>query len=156
MSPTLVKLVAALLLIVQGVVGLAPGRVLCIGLQDCGGHVHAHSHGQELGHGHAMGMGQGHCHEDEDQPRGVVIHEHGECGCHVHVAVPDEDVLPGKSWNERAEVQAVCVPVLHEVTVWVGDGPSLVSSERWRPPDRVSVFASCDQVRGMKCTRLLV
>ena len=154
MSPTLVKLVAVLLLMVQGVIGMASGRVLCLRVQECVCQESGSGHGHEHGLGH--GLGHGHGHQDGKVPLDSVIHENAECGCHVHVAMPDDELLPGKPRSESAEFKALCAPLMVEVAMHFECAPALVLSDRLRPPDFESAFRMCDQVRGLKSTRLLV
>jgi hypothetical protein len=163
MPPALVKLVALLLLVVQGAVASASGRVLCIPLRDCGEHHDAvaaawdHCGPDECspavgvgGSGGSEGVGGG-C-DHEHGPVDAALHPGVDCGCHVHVPVPATEQIPGDSKCRMQDVRAVYVRLVIAVVVaWDFDAVLAVRACS-RPPD----FSESDQVRGLKATRLIL
>ncbi len=154
MHPALVKLVAMLLLFVQGVVALAPGQVLCIPVRDCGTHergIDAEcSHcdaapcsttaGEPLNSEHGYG------------PYSPALHPIDECGCHVHVPVPGDEQVPSNPRGENPDLRAFFIPVLIAVVLnWDCETPQEVVP-RFHPPD----FSASDQVLALKATHLLI
>lgn len=154
MHPALVKLVAMLLLVVQGAVALAPGRVLCVQIRDCGTHEVVDSNpcnhcdlstswdsgDPEARTGHEQG------------PISTAVHPADDCGCHVHVPVPGEQQVPSTSKSDGSEFKSVLLPlVLAVVACWEFFPPQAVNA-RFQPPD----FSASDQVRALKTTRLLI
>lgn len=170
MSPASLRLVATLLLIVQGVVALAPGRVLCIPLWDCprhhddarshagaGAHHHRHrtdvdgctgDHGRSDGQGHALGHAHGHGLDVVDATR----HPHDGCPCHVHVPLPGNECIPVSPKGEPQELRAMCVPLVAVAAPGWASGPPPRAQARSRPPDP----SGSERVHGLKTTRLLV
>ena len=140
MTRLLVHAVAALLLLTQLCVGIAPGRILCIPVGDCGAHEladHCHGHDDDGGHHHG--------------PVAPNDHEHGDCDCHLHVSLPDEAQTPSKP-HVRLECMAFhmfLAPVL--LAELPGSEPSPHLS-REHPPDR----HARDQVLSLAATRLLI
>ena len=110
MPTPVIKLVVLLLAVAQGVVGVAPGRVLCLPTGDCGLHapgavgVAAPNHDQDSsgddGHWGGSPACSGHHHGPIAEPVG---HSHDGCGCHVHVPLPGEKRLP-EGRDLRADV----------------------------------------------------
>lgn len=154
MSPVVVKLVSVLMLVVQGLVASAAGRVVCIPLQDCGKH-------GEMAVGlcdrvAAEGCG-GHGGECDERALGSGSHDDGmqraeECDCHVHVPVPADERLPGKPAVDMGEARADLIPAA-VVAVLTWDLESACEAgEGFLPPG----FERCDQWVGLKCTRLLL
>lgn len=103
-----------LLAMAQAVVGVVPGRVLCVPKGDCGlhglggvatqGHEHDHDHDLDEcaggGHEHVSDACPGHHHG----PIAVAVaHSHDGCGCHVHVPLPGEKQLP-RGKDVRADI----------------------------------------------------
>lgn len=84
-----------LLAVAQGVVGVVPGRVLCVPTGDCGlhalGEAAAQTHDHEDDHDHDHEACRGHHHGPIALP---VAHSHDGCGCHVHIPLPGEKQLP--------------------------------------------------------------
>jgi hypothetical protein len=153
MPPALVKLVALLLLVVQGAIASASGRVVCIPLLDCGQH---HESTHECHHG-----GSDEC-AAEIKPVGCHDHEHGPfdrasppgdgCSCHVHVPVPDQKQLPGNSRGDSQDPRSFIVPLVAAIIAARDFEPRRTVGVCLRPPD----FSTSDQVRGLKATRLLI
>lgn len=154
MSHALVKLVAMLLLFAQGLVAIAPGRVVCIPVQDCGTH---EQDGHALcGHCDPLQCNDGivadACDEHSHGPFSSVAHPDDECGCHVHVLVPDAEQLPGNPRGDNSDLRHAIVPLLFAVVLAWDSEPAFEVVERFKPPD-VSVS---DQVLALKATRLLI
>jgi len=154
MSTALVKFVAMLLLFVQGLAAFAPGRVLCIPVQDCG----THEQGGHAACGHCDSdvcddeAGQDQCKDHEHGPFTVAMHPDDECGCHIHVPVPESEQVPSTPRGDNSELRHAVVPlVVAFVLVWDFE-PALVVVERFKPPD----FSVSDQVLALKATRLLI
>lgn len=154
MPPAIVKLVAILLLVVQGVIALAPGRVLCIPIRDCGKHEsevlaacdHCESHGSSAVGGGKGGSGQ------EHGPFSTVFHPQDECGCHLHVPVPDDEQVPSNPKGDGPDSRTFFIHfVVAVVLAWDFDPPVAVAA-RVQPPD----FSTSDQVLALKTTRLLI
>lgn len=154
MHPALVKLVTILLLVVQGLVASAPGRVLCIPLEDC------ESHDQGLttpcGHCdtaacHTTEFGQ----DESGYDHGVFLaanHPEDECGCHVHVPVPGDQQVPGPAKPDGSEFKSILVPLVLAIFANWEIEPPVATSVRLHPPD----FSVSDQVLALKSTRLLI
>jgi hypothetical protein len=154
MSPALVKLVAMLLLVVQGAIASAPGRVLCIPVGDCGTHesetaeVCSHCDTQCMAH---AGSGVGAPGHDEG-PYSTAFHPDDECGCHLHVPVPGDEQVPSNPKGEGPDSRTFLLPLaIAVVMAWDFDPPVAVPP-RVQPPD----FSASDQVLGLKTTRLLI
>ncbi|MGD9688409.1 MAG: hypothetical protein AB7K52_04425 [Phycisphaerales bacterium] len=154
MPTALVKLVAVLLMCVQGLVAAAPGQVLCIPVQSCGMHEHD---------GHAV---CGRCHSGGSDDEGVVdqrreheldhmsaaVHLFDECGCYLHVPVPDREQVPVCPRGDNTDLRQSVLPLLvASVLVWDIE-PAPVVVARFKPPD----LSVSDQVLGLKATRLLI
>lgn len=135
------KLVAIVLLLMQGWIGIGRGQVFCVpmhGLQgDCGEVAAAacecccdESHGHE-----------------HSAPVAVAGHE--PCGCCLHLPTPDPDQLP----QPRSGVECGAKVVVAVLPLVVFDLTAAVQLDRswWHPPPDP---ASLAQVRGLKCTRL--
>lgn len=151
MPPAIVKLVAVLLLVVQGVMASGPGRVLCIPLGDCGSHDTAVADSCRHCDVH-MGRDSG-CLESSGHERGpysVAFHPPDECGCHLHVPLPDNKQVPSK--GDSPDLRAFVVPLLVAVVMAWDFEPPLAAPARVPPPD----FSVSDQVLGLKTTRLLI
>lgn len=154
MPQSLVKLVAMLLLFVQGLVAFAPGQVICIPVQDCG----AHDQGGHAACGHCDSDGcdnevrRDQCKDHEHGPFSAATHPDDECGCHLHVPVPDSEQVPSNPRCDVSELRSVLVPLLVAFVLTWDFEPSLVVVERFKPPD----FSASDQVLALKATRLLI
>ncbi|HEX8876504.1 MAG TPA: hypothetical protein VF777_07130 [Phycisphaerales bacterium] len=81
MPPALIKLVATLLLIVQGLVASVGGPVLCFSLRDCDHHPLACSD-------HDLAAAS----QSADFP--AAEQSAPDCGCHLHVPRPPSDLVP--------------------------------------------------------------
>lgn len=154
MPAAVVKLVAMLLLFVQGLVAFAPGQVLCIPVQDCG----THEQGGSASCGHCDtdwldGVGgEDDCKDHDHGPFAPVTHPDEECGCHLHLPVPDNEQPPSNSRGDNFELRSVSVPlVIAFILTWELE-PVLVVVERFKTPD----FSVSDQVLALKSTRLLI
>jgi len=154
MPPAIVKLVAMLLLVVQGAIALAPGRVLCIPVRDCGTHEsavrtscdHCDSHGRLDVSGRSGGLAP------EQGPFNTVFHPNDECGCHLHVPVPGNEQVPSNPKSGEPDLRTLIVPLFVAI-IWVYDwNPPLAAASHFRPPD----FSVSDQVLSLKTTRLLI
>lgn len=152
MSTAIVKLVAVLMLVVQGAVALVPGRVLCIPIQHCGTHEHG---GSDCGGGwHACvdSHASRHCHGHQHGPLTPVAHPAEDCGCHVHLPAPGEQQMPA---SPRGDAQDARVAVLPPIIAFAlsSDSDALGAvAARLHPPD----FSASSQVRALKATRLLI
>lgn len=146
MHHALVKLVAMLLLVVQGVVASATGRVMCIRVADCGSHTETV----------AASACEHDCGNDQ-QPQDdgwcdVVANGLAACECHVHVPVPGEERVPSKGQLSVSDFKTVALPVLVAMVlqwepVW-RDGPARYAERR--------EARSWDQLGALRTTRLLV
>ncbi len=154
MPSVLLKVVAVFLLIVQGGLSLASGRVLCVGAHDCESHVHlcdagvGHSHDE-----HGIHHEDHHCGAPTDGGCvvvGAVMHD--GCGCHVHVPVPDNEQGPRSPRGDVPTVRAVFVARVAALVVSWDVGPVRDVPTSSRPPD----FSVSDQVCGLKATRLII
>lgn len=154
MHPTFVKLVAILLLVVQGLVASSPGQVICIPLQDCG----SHQPGLPASCGHCD---TAECENEEAEQDGLgyrhgsvsaAVHPDDECGCHIHVPIPGDQQVPGPSRSDGAEFKTILVPLALAIVINWEMEPPVTTSVRFHPPD----FSASDQVRSLKSTRLLI
>jgi hypothetical protein len=154
MPAAVVKLVAMLLLFVQGLVAFAPGQVLCIPVQDCG----THEQGGPASCGHCDtdwldgASGEDDCKDHDHGPFTPVTHPDEECGCHLHLPVPDNEQPPSSSRGDTFELRSVLVPLWVAFVLTWDLEPVLVVVERFKPPD----FSVSDQVLALKSTRLLI
>jgi hypothetical protein len=153
MHHSLVKLVAMLLLIVQGAIATAPGQVLCIPVRDCD----THEHEAELACGHCDTAS---CAQLGGEPRGgdqkqgpfpASLHPNDECGCHLHVPVPGDERVPSGPRGDNPDLRMFFVPLVALVLNWDCEPPHAVIA-RFHPPD----FSVSDQVLALKATRLLI
>lgn len=154
MPHALVKLVAMLLLFVQGLVAFAPGQVVCIPLQDCGTHEQAGNF--SCGHCDPLpcndGMVADTCDDHRHGPFSSASHPDDDCGCHVHVPVPDSEQIPSNPRGESSDPRLAIAPLLVAVVLAWDFEPALEVVERFKPPD----FSVSDQVLALKATRLLI
>lgn len=157
MPTPLVKLVALILLMTQGLVAFAPGKVLCIPLFDCDTHeARALSvvcdHG-EIASCHAVAVARASCQDHEPGPFTLARHHHDECGCHVHLPVPGgSGALPTLKRGDSPDLQLIAIPLLMAVVLdWDLVPPPAPCVALW-PPD----FSVSDQVLSLKATRLLI
>lgn len=154
MPPAIIKLVAMLLLVVQGLIALAPGRVLCIPVRDCG--THQSEVGAACDHcaSHTR-LDASSCSDDPGTDHGsfpAAFHPEDECGCHLHVPVPGSEQVPNNAKNDGPDLRTLIVPLVVAI-IWVHDAnPPLAASPHFRPPD----FSVSDQVLSLKSTRLLI
>lgn len=154
MPRVLVKLVAVLLLFVQGLVAFAPGQVLCIPIQDCG----THEQGAHAIRGHCGAdgrddeVGGNQCKDHEHGPFSAAMHPDDECGCHLHVPVPDSEQVPSTLRGDSPDLCNVVLPLMVAFVLTWDCEPWLVVIERFTPPD----FSVSDQVLALKATRLLI
>ena len=154
MGPSFRKVVALVLLLIQGMIGATSGQFLCIPIRDCGTH-------ERSGHaasGHCVSDGcnveqvEESCKDHEHDAFSSAIHRDDECGCHLHVPLPDSEQLPSNPRGDNAELRSVLVPVLIALVVTWDFDPAVVIVERFKPPD----FSVSDQVLGLRATRLLI
>jgi len=151
MPLSLVKLVAVLLLVVQGVMASGPGRVMCIPLGDCGSHDTAVA--DSCRHCDAHESRDSGCLESsrhEDGPHSPLFHPPDECGCHLHVPVPDGQQVPSK--GDSQDLRLPVVPLLISIEAAWDLVPPLAIPALVQPPD----FSVAAQVLGLKTTRLLI
>lgn len=154
MPTAVVKLVALLLLVVQGAIALAPGRVLCIPVRDCGTHEsevlaacdHCDSHGRSDVSGRSGGL------DPKHGPFSTTFHPDDECGCHLHVPVPSEDQVPSNPKGDGPDLRALFFPLVVAVVLAWDFDPPLAVVPRFQPPD----FSTCDQVLALKTTRIII
>lgn len=159
MPTSLVQIVSMLLLIVQGVVALAPGRMLCIPVWDCGTHEQAPE--AACAHSDPGSCPPSAC-SSFDEERGRFADGRGqsapllapidECGCHLHVQVPGHQPVPFTPRDDDHSPKACVVPVVATAVMdWRCDPPSALVA-CLRPPD----FSVSGQVLALKSTRLLI
>jgi hypothetical protein len=153
MHPFLVKLVAMLLLIVQGAIATAPGQVLCIPVRDCD--THEHEAGRACGHCDTESCAQiGEESGGVGQNQGTfpaALHPNDDCGCHLHVPVPGDEQVPSSPRGENPDLRMFFVPLVVLVLNWDCEPPRAVIAH-FHPPD----FSASDQVLALKATRLLI
>lgn len=154
MPPALIKLVAMLLLIAQGVIALASGRVLCIPVQYCD----TRETDVPLVCGSCCSDGcfvAGDSHGGLEPERGLFVttlHPDDECGCHLHVPVPSDDRAPSNPKSDNSDLRALFFPLTFAlVMAWVTE-PPLQSAPHFEPPD----FSTSDQVLALKSTHILI
>lgn len=150
----LVKLVAVLLLVLQGVVSVAPGQILCIPVLDCAGYEHGLPlHGEHCGsHGCDHADGHTSCHGHDHGPFIDESHNDEDCGCHVHLPVPDSEQLPCSTRGDGPEFRVVVIPEVSGFELPRARQPLIVVARSFKPPD----LCASDQVRALKTTRLLI
>ncbi|MBX3384622.1 MAG: hypothetical protein KF864_14050 [Phycisphaeraceae bacterium] len=155
MPAAAIKLVAMLLLVVQGAIALAPGRVLCIPVRDCGTHEpevlaacnHCDSHGSSNVVDGSGGPGQQH------GPFITAFHPVDECGCHLHVPVPSDQQVPNNPKGDNPDLRTFFVPMMVVAIVLKWElNPPLAVGAHFHPPN----FSASDQVLALKTTRLLI
>lgn len=154
MSPALVKLVAILLLLVQGAIASAPGRVLCIPIQDCGTHESKLAEACSRCDMHGIvdaGSGVGTSGHD-DGPLSTAFQPDDECGCYLHVPVPDDEQVRSNPKGDGQDLRTFIVPLVIAVVMGWDFDPPIAVPPRVQPPD----FSDSDQVLGLKTTRLLI
>lgn len=154
MHSAVVKIVALLLLIVQGGVALIPGRTICIPVQRCGTHV------QEAP------AACDHCESECDSENaeswtgpplihvscGLDSHLTNQCGCHVHLPVPSNEQAPSAPRNGAPELKALTVAQVVELVMRWESQPPRADTHQLHQSD----FSISDQVRSLKTTRLLI
>jgi hypothetical protein len=154
MHPVFVKLVAVLLLVAQGLLASAPGRVLCIPLEHC----ETHHRGLAAACDHCDTAGCTSARFDQDEPgsgRGnffSAIHPEEECGCHVHVPIPADQQVPGPANSGVCGCKPIFVPLVLAIVIDREIEPPVAMHVRLHPPD----FILTDQVLALKSTRLLI
>lgn len=154
MPPAVIKLVAMLLLVVQGVIALAPGRVLCIPIQDCGTHELAVTEACEHCDSHRsvnLATDRGTSGHDTG-PYSTAFHPDDECGCHLHVPVPGDEQVPSNPKGEVQDLRTFLLPLAIAVVLAWDFDPPIAGPVRFQPPD----FSVSDQVLALKTTRLLI
>lgn len=154
MPKVLVKSVALLLLIMQGLVSFASGQVLCIPLVDCGMHhkVGCGEHGRFHSHECAAEVGAHECHDHQHDPLRVSIHAHDECGCHLHVPVPSSKELPSSPRGDNFDLRLAVVPLCFAFVMTRAFEPPREVTHPFKPPD----FSTSDQVLALKTARLII
>lgn len=134
MPPALIKLVATLLLFVQGLVASLGGPVLCFALRDCDRHPPACSDHELAPSSQTAALPAA----EQSAP---------DCGCHLHVPRPPSDLAPNtKSHTPDTRPvgppQALIEALIREPLRPVAHRPD-------PPPPRGTV-----QARILSCTRL--
>lgn len=154
MPPALFKLIAIFLLVVQGVVALASGRVLCIPVQYCVTHetdvpaalAHCGSNACTVAGGDR---------EDRESERGLFVsssHPDDQCGCHLHVPIPSDEQAPSKPKGDSPDLRTLFFPLVITISlIWVFT-PRVQLAPPTQPPD----FSTSDQVLALKTTRILI
>jgi len=140
----------------QGMVGIAPSRVLCVPVMGCA--THESSVADACGH---CDSGSAWCETPagDDRDHAVALladlnHVEESCGCFVHIPIPGERQSPDRT-HEGEKIQHLR---------WVA---SAISGLPISPPEPVRVFArnseyappECsvrDQVMSIRTTRLLI
>lgn len=154
MPPAVVKLVALLLLFVQGAIALVPGRMICIPVQDCGTHEReaavACGHCDSVGFTDTAGSHTGHSHGHG--PFSLVVHPVDECGCHVHIPLPNDEQLSTNPRCGNPELKTLAVPLVITYVLNWNCNPPRVMAALVHPPD----FSASDQVRALETIRLLI
>lgn len=120
------KLLALLLILIQGGLSMARGQSLCMPMSDCSTHEQAREHGHEqarattCSHHHEASHEASHddasrCANDEPpttaHAHGVIDpaqHDHPECACHLHVTLPDHDQRPSGA-SSNVAIYAACL-----------------------------------------------
>ena len=159
MPRSTLQVVAAFLIGIQGVFGVAPGRVLCVPTGPCS--APTASTASECSH-----CAESDCHSagSPEDASDVSSHDHGlfdmadhpsdGCGSHFHVPLPDDDQAPaacrarGDSPEPRAIVPAVLMisSLSQGLMAWRERGLCT------HPPD----FSVSAQVLALESTRLLI
>lgn len=146
MASRVIQVILMVLLVVQGALASASGRVLCIPL---GGHGEHHLCGADVGHGLSS---PGACCDHPESPLDVVLAAHDECGCHVHVPVPGREQSPGNPKQSGGMGRIVSVaPVDSVVMAW---GVAPVATLRVR--SHWMEYGSPGQGLGLRTTRLII
>jgi len=154
MPSPIVKLVAMLLLVVQGAIALAPGQVLCIPVRDCGTHEsevlaacdHCDSHGSLTAAGGHSGRGQ------QSGSFTTVFHPEDKCGCHLHVPVPSDDQVPSNPKGDGPDLRVIFFPLVIAIVFAWDFEPPLQVAPRFQPPD----FSTSGQMLALKTTRIII
>jgi len=175
MRRTLALLLVPAILLAQAVVGISPGKSLCIVLEACCGTHESHAHAS-LAHRHHHGFAVAldateshagarhlhvgcteatHAHEDAE-PHGS---SHGDDdGCdgstgHFHLSVPDDaGSLRSACSNEVLPVESGAVDLPETLVIDVdalGARMDLVRPPPW-------IWPTCDQRRAIETDRLLI
>lgn len=156
MAAPIVHLLAVFLLVAQGLVGIAPGRVLCVAIWPhagcehsvevgCGGHghrVHTHRH---------IGLSPGR--SDQSPVSHQILPPHEECSCHVHVPVPGDPQSPrgqGQS-GDRLEMRLTAAAALA-----VAGGWDCVPTTRGMGPERPPGCLGMERAVSIRSTRLRI
>jgi hypothetical protein len=155
MPPAIVKLVAMILLVVQGAIGLAPGRALCVAVPDCGAHgsgtsqaafddCHFHECTEAAGGHHARGYKLG--------PVVAALHPDNRCRCHLHVPIPRDGWMSRSTQSDKPDVRTSFAPLaLWTGLVWVCPS-QFVAAPFLHPRD----FVATAEVLALKATRLII
>ncbi|QOJ00984.1 MAG: hypothetical protein HRU70_10945 [Phycisphaeraceae bacterium] len=154
MPIALVKLVAILLLAVQGLIALAPGRVLCIPVRDC--EIHESevlaAYDRFESHGSLTASGAQHVLGQEHGSFATAFHPEDECGCHLHIPIPSDEQAPSNPKDGGPDQRKLFLPlVVAVVLAWDFDTP-LPVAQRFEPPD----FSTSAQVLALKTTRIII
>lgn len=154
MSPALVKIVAMLLLVVQGAIASAPGRVLCIPVVNCG--THESETAEVCSHCDTRGMADAGSRvgapSHHEGPYGTAFHPDDECGCHLHIPVPGDEQVPSNPMSGGQDPRSCIAPLLEAVVIGWNFDPPVAERPRLQPPD----FSASDQIVGLKTTHLLI
>jgi hypothetical protein len=154
MPRSVVQIVAVVLLVLQSVVALVPGRMFCLPTWACGerekvSRVVQHVHGFEQGPAHVSGYSHGHDEATDVTDDGCAA-GHDECGCHVHMPMPDDQQMP-KDQRAQQAMQDVMTPA----EVFVGE-LKFEPVEMMKRVPRVLDLSAAVELRALKVTRLLV
>jgi hypothetical protein len=154
MRSMLVHLVLAVLLAVQGVLSLAPGRMLCIPLRACDQHqeVPALCGHCDDSHGDAHAMTSPRWNDAAEQfCFAIVARPSDECGCHLHVPGPQDSHVVTKTSGDACEWK-------HSLALWAAafvlasQPASADECDVPRPPDLLASM----QVRVLRTSRLII
>jgi len=154
MPTALARFAAVLLLVLQVLMALAPGRALRMQLP----HDVQHALGTTVACGHgdsaacdAMGGRVGDV-DDELCGRSEAQHPETGCRCHVHVPVPGAPHAPNPPRLDQPDHRSPFSPRGIPMVLGWSVHPVQGVWNRGHPPD----FTGCDQFLGLRATRLLI
>lgn len=155
MRPAVLKLVALLLLLSQGAVALAPGRMICIPVHECTSHEHGalaacgHRDTADLAVADGSDIAAGHLRHCALVPARC---PDGACGCHVHVPVPNNGQATISPRGGKVEPRAWSVPS----ACAIAEPPRRATLRGAAAPERPPAVAACDRLRALRATHLLI
>lgn len=154
MPTALARFAAVLLLALQGLIALAPGRALCIprphDVQHALGATVACGHGDSAACG-AMG-GRLRDVDDELCGRSEAQKPGTGCRCHVHVPLSGAPYAPNPPRLDQPDHRSPLSPRGIAMVLGWSVHPVPGVRNRGQPPD----FTGCDQFLGLRATRLLI